>query len=141
MASGLSVYSANLVLDRLMRDTALTPPASYWVALFTNGSAGSFLRSNTVASAGEVSGNAYARVQVKGATGIDWIAAAAGSTNQDLEIAFPQATGSWGSIIALALMDASTAGNVWWYYDLPAPRAVASPDIFRIPVNQFVINM
>lgn len=141
MASGLGIYAANLVLDRLMRDSVLTPPASYWVGLFTNGSAGSFLRSNTVASAGEVTGGSYVRKEVKGATGIDWLAAASGSTNQDLEIAFPQATASWGTITALALLDASTAGNVWWYYDLPVPRAVASPDIFRIPVNQFVINM
>lgn len=142
MASGLSVYMGNKVLDKVLLEVDYTPPASYWVALFTSASAASALRANDPSTASEVStsGTAYARIEVRGSTGIEWATAANGTTNQNLDIAFNEATGSWGTVYAIGLMDAASGGNVIAYADLDTPRAIDAPDVLRIPANQFVIT-
>lgn len=122
-----------------MRSTDFTPASSYWAAAFTDSSAGTHLRANDLVSAVEVSGTGYARVEVRGATGINWAIASAGSTNQDSDIVFPTAGGSWGTLYAIALVDAASSGNVILYSDI-TPRAVTAPDVLRIPVNQFIVN-
>lgn len=144
MASGFSVYAADRILDKVLKDTAFTTPTSYYLALFTHATqAAAFLRANNAASAVEVSssGTGYARVQVRGATGIQWAASSNGSTAQNLEVAFAQAAASWGTIYAAALMDAPTGGNVWTYADLSPPRVITSPDVFRVPAGQFILTL
>lgn len=143
MASGFSVYAGNKVLDKLMKAPSVdfVVPTSYWVALFTNSGAAAFLRVNDIASAQECSGGAYARVEVRGATSITWATAVNAATEQTGDISFTQATASWGTVYTAALMDALTAGNVWMYGDLPAPKAVAAPDIFRIPSTFFDLSL
>jgi len=144
MASGFSVYAANRLLDKVLRDTAFTTPTSYWVALFTHPTqAATYLRANDAGSAVEVSttSTGYARQEVRGSTGITWAAASGGSTAQSLEITFSQALASWGTVYTVALMDAAIGGNVWAYSDLSPPRGISSPDIFRVPAGQFIITL
>lgn len=141
MASGLSVYQANKVLDKIMRGVDWTPTASYWVAAFNVSGDGTFLRANDLGSATEVTGGSYARVQVRAGSAIAWTTAAAGHTENDTDITFPQATASWGTLYVCALMDASTAGNVIAYGDLVTPKPVTSPDIFKITATFFGVNL
>lgn len=141
MASGLSVYLANKVLDKIMGGVDWTPTTSYWVAAFNASNSATYLRSNTLGSASEVAGNNYSRVQVRAGSSVAWGTAAAGHTENDTDISFPQASGSWGTIYACALMDASTAGNVVAYGDLVTPKPVTSPDIFKIPATFFGVNL
>lgn len=144
MASGFSVYAANKILDKVLKDTAFTTPTSYWVALFTHPTqAATYLRANDIVSAAEVStsGTGYARVEVRGSTGIIWGAASAGSASQNLEVSFSQASSSWGTVYTVALLDAATNGNVWAYADLSPSRTIASPDVFRVPAGQFIITL
>lgn len=141
MASGLSIYQANKVVDKIMRATDFTPTASYWVALFTNAGAAAFLRTNDIGSATEVgAGLAYARVQVRSGSSITWAVASGGWSEQAGDITFSQATGSWGTVYTAALMDAATAGNVILYGDLDVAKVVSPPDIFRIPAGFFDIQ-
>jgi len=137
MASGFSVMWGNKINDKVWRATDFTPATSYWIALFINATAGTYLRANDIASAQEVAGGSYARVEVRGSTGNTWGVSSGGLSVQSNDITFPAATGNWGSIISVAVMDASTAGNVVLYGDLPVPKPVSTPDIFKVPAGYF----
>ena len=109
--TGLTAYSAQNVINYIGGKTAMPTLPTAYVALFT--------AVGTDAGAGftEVSGGSYARVATTGAT---WNAAsgtAPSSTSNASAITFPQATASWGNVIACGLYDASTAGNLLeWDY-------------------------
>jgi len=139
MATGYSLLYANKINDAVFRKTDFIAaiPASYWVALFINTLAGTHLRADDYASAQEVSGGAYARVEVRGSTGITWGTSSGGLTTQTGDITFPAATGNWGTVYAVGLMDAVSAGHVVLYADLSVPKAVSTPDVFKVPSTYF----
>src|SRR5205085_11421592 len=91
--------------------SAYTAPATLYVAVYTaspsDSGGGTEL---TIGTAG------YARVAVTNNVA-NW-ANASGATATKVNaniITFPQATADWGTIVAFAVMDASTAGNfLWW---------------------------
>lgn len=141
MAAGLSIYSANRSLDKLMRATDYTPAASYWIGLFTAATAAADLRDNDVSTATEVTGNAYARVEVRGATGITWSIAAAGLTESEADVTFPEATGLWGDIYAIGVLDAASAGNCIMYAEFTPEITIDAPDIFKVPSGSFDVSM
>jgi hypothetical protein len=145
MASGVSVYSSNYLLNALMRGESQGAvfAGPYWLAAFTSATASTHLRANDYLTALEVSptGTAYARIQVRGGTGIVWASASGGTTNQNQDLTFSAATAGWGTVYAVALMDAGSGGNVIVYADLQTPRTVVPPDVLRIPATQFVVNI
>lgn len=141
MASGFSIYYANQLIDKALNIANFTPPTAMWVALFTDASAATHLRNNDRVSAAEVTGLGYARVPIMGATGIDFIPAANGSSSQDADVVFAAATGPWGTVYATALMDAATDGNVIMYDDWDTPEAIVAPDAPRIPVNNLIVSL
>ena len=110
-------YTENKVLDHITGKTAFTKPTAY-VALFT-------AAPSDAGGGTEVTGGSYARVATAGA---DWNAASAGATTNANAIAFPTATGSWGTVTHFALMDASTAGNMLAWGALGTSKTVASGD-------------
>jgi len=75
----------------------------------------------------EVSGGSYARVSSAG----DWAAPASGSVTTNAEVAFPTASGSWGTVVAFGIFDASTSGNLLRWANLSASKAVGSGDTAR----------
>ena len=140
MASGLSIYYADKVNDFLWRGTSFTPPASTWVALFMNVGSSAFLRTNTLGSANEMSGDTYARVKIMATTSILFAVSASGHTDNTADIAFAAAGTSWGTVYAAALMDASTAGNVVAWADV-TPILVTPPDVVTIAAGYFDFNL
>lgn len=141
MASGFSIYYANLLLDKVTGVANFSPPSSMYVALFRAVDAATQLRNNNAGAANEVSGNGYARVEILGATGITFVSASSGQVTQSGDIIFPAATGSWGTIYATALMDDPLAGNVIVYDDWTTPEEIAAPDIPRIPSGNLIITL
>jgi hypothetical protein len=119
MAGSLSNYAEAKILDHAIGKTSWTMPTAY-LALYT--------AAPTDAGGGtEVTGGSYARVAIAAN-----MAAATGTTpclsTNSGQIAFPTATASWGTVVAAAILDASTAGNFIWWFDLTASKAVASGD-------------
>lgn len=98
----------------------------------------------------EVSGGSYARVATAGA---DWNAPSASvgnepgtvpaSTSNSGTKAFPTSTLSWGTVVAVALFDALTNGNMltWDYLGnfawLPATMTAASPGVVSSPAHGY----
>ena len=68
-----------------------TPPATIYVALYT-------VAPSDPGGGTEVVGGSYARQDAKG----KFAAPAAGSVSSNAEVAFPQASGDWGTVVAFA---------------------------------------
>lgn len=97
--AGASDYLENEILDHVFRNSAYTPPAAVYVGLYTT--------APTDAGGGtEVSGSNYAR------TAVTFSAASGGAIANSAAVTFPTASGSWGTIVAFGIFDASSGGNL-----------------------------
>lgn len=118
MAGSKTDYLENKVLDAIFNGVAWTTIANVWVALFT--------AAPTDSTTGtEVTGGSYARVSTAPA---DWTAASGGSLNNGNAVTFPAPTANWGTVVAFAICDASTAGNQLYWGDLTASRTINNGD-------------
>ena len=118
--SDLSNTFETRVYDWLFRPgQAVTRPTGLWVALFT-------AVTNAEAGTGtEVSGGAYARVDVTSLFG----ASSDGAGSNSGAVTFPDPTGNWGTVTHFGLIDASTGGNpVTALRPLTAPRTINNGD-------------
>lgn len=119
--SALSDYLENKLLDHLLKATAYTRPATVYLALFTSdpGEAG---------TTGEVSGGSYARVAITNNNTSFPACATTGTPTKTLsvEVAFPTATASWGTVTHWAIFDvASGTANMLTYGKFGTARTVA----------------
>lgn len=115
-------YNDN-VLDALFGGSALSLPADYEVALSTTAPA------DDGTNITEPVGNGYARVSVTNDL-TTWNASSSGVKTNAIDISFPQATGSWGTITHFALIDQSS-GDVIFTDVLVTSKTVDNGDIFR----------
>jgi hypothetical protein len=130
MAGSMSDYLEAKVLDHTLGTTAYTKPASVYCALFTT--------APTDAGGGtEVSGGAYARQ----AATFSAATVGAGSTSNSADITFPVATAAWNTINAVALFDASTAGNILWWGTLSTAKTINTNDQFKIAAGNLTITL
>jgi hypothetical protein len=123
MASGFSDYFENKVVGYFFGSVAYSVPSTYYVGLWTS----SLSDASTGSSAGEPSGNSYARVSVTNNSS-NFDAASSGATANTNLITFPMATGSWGTVTYVGICDASTGGNLIAYAELGTPISVAQYD-------------
>lgn len=134
--AAMSDYLENELLDHTLGKTLTnwTPPANLYVALFT---ASTNLENNTLLSAAEVSGNAYAR------TAVTFGAAVAGVASNSGEVLFPQASGgAWGTITDVAIVDsASGAGNILFHGLLDQSKVVSDGDTFKFNVGDLQVTL
>lgn len=120
MAGSFSDYLENALLNQLFRGSSYSFPGTLYVGLYT--------AAPTDAGGGtEVSGNSYARVAVTVNTS-NWANSTAGATSNSNAITFPQASGSWGTVVALGIFDASTSGNLLAWADLTTNKLVGNGD-------------
>lgn len=128
--AGKSDYLENKILRLLCGRVAFTPVATYYVALFTV--------APTDAGAGtEVAGNAYARQAYTNAEASFTPNPITGSScTNALAITFPAATpAGWTTIVAAAVFDAVTAGNLLWWNLLTAQKTIALNDVFILSIG------
>jgi hypothetical protein len=112
-AGGQSDYLNSAILNWLKGTTFLAAPATTYVALFTTAPT-----SDAGTGGTEVSGGAYARQPITSSTG--WSAISGGATvaeqiSNGAVITFPTPTVSWGTVVAVGLYDAVTAGNLLYF--------------------------
>lgn len=132
-----SDYVEQRVLDLVLRNGAefsYAGSGTVYVALFTSatGDAGT---GTEVANSG-----AYARTAVTfGAIG----AATDGIMSNSAEVAFPQATASWGTITHIAVVDSNTygGGNFLFHGALTASKVVDTNDTFKIAIGDLDITL
>ncbi len=123
-----SDFMENKIIDHMLRNQAYTPPATVYVALYTD--------DPTDADTGtEVSGGSYTRQSVT------LSAASAGATSNSADITFPTATADWGTITHVGLRDASTGGNLLMHSALDASKTVNNGDTFKINAGDLDITV
>ncbi|MBW2632049.1 MAG: hypothetical protein JRC90_09895 [Deltaproteobacteria bacterium] len=117
---GWSDYLLNAGLKHIHNEATFTEPDSYLAAFI----------GNPLAAGVEVTGGSYARQTVT------WNGVAAGVneyTDENTgEIAFPEATGDWGSISHVATFDALTVGNMLEVFELSTARNVVTGIVLKV---------
>lgn len=132
--AALSDFLEAALLNHVFRTTAYTQPTNVHVALFT-------AAPSDTGGGTEVSGGAYARVQVARADA-QWNApGAAGLIDNVNAITFPTATASWGTVTHVGIFDAATAGNLLMHGALTASKTVASGDTFSFAAGALDITL
>lgn len=114
--AGKSDYLENKMLDHRLGRPDYTRPATVYIALFT--------AAPTDAGGGtEVTGGSYARAAVTN-NATNFPAASGGAKSNGTAIAFPTATGNWGTVVAFGIFDASSGGNLMDWGDITPNRAI-----------------
>lgn len=128
--SAASNYLENKVLDHVLRVASYTQPSALYVALFT---ASTGLETNSPSA--EVSGGSYAR------TAVTMGAASNGSSTNSGTVTFTAATANWGTVTHVAIMDASSAGNVLFWGAATASKTIETGDTFQISASNLTISL
>lgn len=136
-AGEISDYLANIWLDRMFRNQAFAVPTTYVAGIITNPVTDSMTGSTIT----EPVGNGYARklVEENGGSSPTWDLAA-GTTptvvdnGADVDLG-PASGGNWGTVIATAVCDASSVGNMLMYDNEMVDQAVDDGDTMRFPAG------
>lgn len=124
----LSNYLENQLLDHVLRNVSYTSPTTVYVGLYTSDPGDD--NSGT-----EVSGGSYAR-QILSVT-----TASGGIVTSSADVTFPQATGSWGTISHIGLLDALTSGNLLMHTPLTTSRAIETGDVLKISTGSLTASL
>jgi hypothetical protein len=124
----MSNYLENALINVTLRATSYTAPAAVYVGLYTT--------DPTDANTGtEVSGGSYARVAVTMG------APSNGVSTNTAAVTFPTATGTWGTVGWIGILDASTSGNLLYHTPLDASKSITSGDIFTIAIGNLSVTL
>lgn len=137
-AGEISTTLAHNLLELMFDNQAYAAPATYaalCTATVADGDTGSTIT--------EPAGGAYARkqVNVNGGASPTWDIAAAGLVDNTHAITFTQATANWGTIVAVAICSAVTAGDLLFYDNDMTDKAVNNGDTAEFPIGDLDITM
>jgi hypothetical protein len=120
MAGSKSDYLENKLLDHVLGGGDYSRPATVYIALFT-------VAPTDAGGGTEVSGTGYSRKAVTN-NDTNWPAAASGAKSNGTDITFDEATGDWGTVVALGIFDAASGGNLLYWCDLTVSKTINSGD-------------
>ena len=120
-------YLENQLVAHTFSNTAYTSPSTVYVALYTV--------APTDSSTGtEVTGGGYARQSASFTT------TGNAATNASA-IEYPTATANYGTVVAVAILDASSGGNMLAYAALASNKTIETGDVLRIPAGDLDITL
>lgn len=124
----MSNFLENALINATLRNTSYTSPATVYMGLYTS--------DPTDANTGtEVSGGSYARVAVTMG------APSNGVSTNSAAIEFPQASGSWGTVGWIGILDATSSGNLLYHTALDTSKTISSGDIFKIAIGGLSVTL
>lgn len=124
----MSNYLENALINATLRNTAFTSPTTIYIGLYTSDPG----EGNTGT---EVIGGSYARVAVT------FDAPSNGVSINSASVTFPTATGTWGTISHIGILDALTTGNLLYYTPLDATKSITSGDVFTISTGNLSVTL
>lgn len=135
--SAASNYLENKLLDHVLTATSYTAPGTRYLALFNNtsGNAAANLEAGTLTDEVSTSGTAYGRKAVT------FGAASGGTSATNATVTFDAATASWGTITHVAVMDASTSGNVLFWGAVTTSKTIDTGDTFQVSSGNLTISL
>ena len=137
--AALSDYLEQKLMDLICNKDAFTGPATY-LSLYTDDPGDDD-------SGTEVSGGSYARVLVNdnGSGSPDWTVAAVSGVGYECEndddITFTTATGSWGTVTHFGIHDAASSGNLLLHGALDESKAVGTDDVFKVSAGNLKLRL
>jgi len=132
MAGNMSDYLEVALLNHVFRNTPYTSPTTVYAALFLTTPGETNIGS-------EVVGNGYVRKAVAFTSPVQISNIATIFNSAD--ISFPAATGSWGTVAYIGLMDALTGGNLLFYGPLTNVKAIDIGDIVKFIANDLIASL
>lgn len=124
----MSNWLENALINATLRNTTYTSPSTVYIGLYTS--------DPTDANTGtEVSGGSYTRMA------ITMGAPSNGVSTNSAAIEFPQASGSWGTVGWIGILDASSAGNLLYHTPLDTSKTISSGDIFKIAIGGLSVTL
>lgn len=152
--AGMSDYLENHLIDYIFRGISYST-TNFYIALLTVGAVDSDTGTNLTTGSGgtgvevSASGTAYTRYNLN-PSNINWVntqnsgtgvsSGTSGTTSNSTVITFPTATASWGTIVGVAICDASTNGNMLFYGTLTTPKSISIGDNFQFDVSQLLVS-
>lgn len=130
----ITYTSSNKIIDYNFGGTTYTVPTTLYFGLSTT----AINIDGTGAT--EPSGGSYARVALTN-NKTNWSVASNGIITNSTAITFPTSTASWGTITYVAIWDALTVGNIWWYDALTPSRSVASSTTVLFAIGAVTVQM
>ena len=122
-----SDYLENKVLDHVFGGTSYTAPATLYLALYT-------VAPTDTGGGTEVSGGSYARQSCA-------FTVSGNLATNTSAVEFTAATASWGTVVAVGVMDASTSGNLLAYGNLTSSKTIGTGDVLRVPAGDLDITL
>ena len=126
--AGFSDYFEAQIINHMLRGQPFTPPSTLYLALFT-------VAPTETGGGTEVSGGGYARQPVT------LTAATAGSTSNAADVTFGPATADWGTVVAFAIFDAATGGNMLLYGNLTTSKTILAGDSAKFAAGSLTITV
>lgn len=129
--SQLSDYLENALINAVLRNTTYTSPTTVYAALFGTTASTANLEASTLT--GELTDGTPAR------QAITFSAPSGGATSNsgNLDFAFTASE----TIRYVAIMDASTAGNVLWHAQLAGDVSMVNGETFRIATGDLDVTL
>lgn len=133
MAGSFANYLEDKILDHVFGGGDYTRAGTVYISLFT-------VTPSDTGGGTEVTGGSYARAIVTN-NATNFPASSGGAKSNGTEIAFVTATGSWGTVLAFGIHDASTAGNLLAWGDVTPSKAIASGDTAKFAIGDLDITI
>lgn len=132
MAGSCSDFLENKLNDHVLGGPAYTAPATVYLALYT-------VAPTDAGGGTAVTGGGYARLAVTN-NATNWGPSAAGLKSNLVQLGWPAATANWGTIVAMAIFDAPTAGNMLYYDPAISPITINSGQVARFEAGDIDIT-
>lgn len=144
MAGNWSDYMENALLSWFKNTAFPAVPTNFYVGLLTVAPGDTGTTGGTADGTEVAATNGYARVAISPASG--WSAiSAVNTTGQQIAnagtITFPTPTGSWGTVVAIGIYDAATAGHlIAWAPQTPS-QTIASGNTVSISAGGLIFQI
>jgi len=134
--AAFSVYLEDKILDLTLNGVAFAPTGSIYVALFTDGNG-----LNDNAPTAEVTNTGYGRQLIDIGSGVEFTLSSLGVSSTNAPVVFGPATENWTAVTHIALMDAITGGNVYYWGALPASKLVLDTESFTLATGELKVAL
>lgn len=132
MAGSKSNDLENKLLDHVLGGGDYTRPATVYIALYT-------VAEDDAGGGTEVAAGDYVRKAVTN-NATNWPAASGGAKSNGTEIAFAEATSSWGTVVSFGIWDAVSGGNLMYWGDLAVSKTIDGGDTAKFAVGELDIT-
>jgi hypothetical protein len=132
MTGNMSNFLEALILDsEFGRTASFSFPSTLYIALFTA------LPNDAGTGGTEVgtSGTGYSRLAIANSS-TNFDPAASGIKTNKTAWTFATSSSAWGEIVGAGIYDASSGGNLLWYWEWDQPRVVAANDTMRVEAEE-----